>query len=479
MTIETKTAAMGGRVWVRSSALLPIILPSSPPPTVTMDSLAKLRAQIQGSGEEWDMDQTRWAEVTQKVLGISNGLADIYFETCALELNTKPTTETLPFHLLLTTLFLQLAWEARESTGDLIRATEEEAVGRWVCANVKNLLRLLGTLTPAQEQSLRTVLFSFSEYTGCALSAPMQREVKAEGDLEGTLATIRRGKRLAWQLEGDGGHRAVLERVTASGLHNAVDESSHAKLAISSLESGVPTVVVSQLCRQGLARKGGAVTGAKLVVHRCRLSRLCFLAHLSSVTVTKCTESKIFLGAVRGTLTLSRCRGMAVTAACGRLVVRDCHDLRISLLTPLNPIVSCSSTQISFAPLCSTYPSMQEDLLAAGLDLNQAGKWNLPIVLEDESREMKDTVASCSTTTINSFHLIDLPLQGVGRSDGELAKLSKEFQEESERKREKEELWESLVTALHPSQRIALQNRVDQKFSVFLAARQSPLNGPR
>ena len=187
--------------------------------------------------------------MTQKVLGISNGLADIYFETCALELNTKPTTETLPFHLLLTTLFLQLAWEARESTGDLIRATEEEAVGRWVCANVKNLLRLLGTLTPAQEQSLRTVLFSFSEYTGCALSAPMQREVKAEGDLEGTLATIRRGKRLAWQLEGDGGHRAVLERVTASGLHNAVDESSHAKLAISSLESGVPTVVVSQLCR--------------------------------------------------------------------------------------------------------------------------------------------------------------------------------------------------------------------------------------
>ena len=103
---------------------------------------------------------------------------------------------------------------------------------------------------------------------------------------------------------------------------------------------------------------------------------------------------------------------MAVTAACGRLVVRDCHDLRISLL---NPIVSCSSMQISFAPLRSTYPSMQEDLLTAGLDLNQAGKWNLPIVLKDESREMKESVVSCSTTTIDSFHLIDLPLQGVRR----------------------------------------------------------------
>jgi len=478
MTIETKRPSKGGRVWVRSSALLPIILPSSPPSTVTMDSLAKLCSQIQGSGEEWDINQSRWAEVTQKVLGISYRLADIYFETCALELNTGQTIETLPFHLLLTTLFLQLAWEARESTGDHIRATEEESVGRWVCANVKNLIGLLGTLTPAQEQSLRTVLFSFSDHIGF-LSAPMQREIKAEGDLEGTLATIRNGKRLAWQLEGDGGGRKeVLETIAATGLHNALNESSHAKLAISSLESGVPTVVVSQLCRQGLARKKGAVTGAKLVVHRCRQSRLYFLAHLSSVTVTKCTESKIFLGAVRGTLTLSRCRGMAVTAACGRLVVRDCHDLRISLLTPLNPIVSCSSTQIIFAPLCSTYSSMQEDLLEAGLDLNQAGKWNLPVVLEDESREMKDSVASCSTTTVDSFHLIDLPLKGVGQSDSEVAKLEKEFQEEIERQREKEVLWKSLVSALHPSQRKTLQIRVDHKFSVFLAARQSPLNGP-
>ena len=69
---------------------------------------------------------------------------------------------------------------------------------------------------------------------------------------------------------------------------------------------------------------------------------------------------------------------------------------------------------ISFAPLRSTYPSMQEDLLTAGLDLNQAGKWNLPIVLEDEGREMKESVVSCSNTTIDGFHLIDLPLQGDG-----------------------------------------------------------------
>ena len=137
------------------------------------------------------------------------------------------------------------------------------------------------------------------------------------------------------------------------------------------------------------------------------------------------------------------------------------------LLTPLNPIVSCSSMLISFAPLRSTYPSMQEDLLTAGLDLNQAGKWNLPIVLEDEGREMKESVVSCSNTTIDGFHLIDLPLQGDGLSDSELDKLAKELEEEIESKGEKEELWKSLLC----SHRMALQNRVDQKFSVFFAAR--------
>ena len=211
--------------------------------------------------------------------------------------------------------------------------------------------------------------------------------------------------------------------------------------------------------------------------------------------VTKCTESKIFLGAVRGTLTLSRCRsvniddlptctsfscrGMAVTAACGRLVLRDCHDLRISLLTPLHPLVSCSSTRIIFSPLCSSYTGMQEDLSAAGLNLKEPGKWNLPIVLGDESRVIKDSVNFCSSINPKHFHLVDLPLQGVGRSHGELVKLPKEFQEEVEKKGEKEELWKSLVSALHPSQRSALQYRVDQKFSIFLASRHCPLNGPQ
>ena len=160
-----------------------------------------------------------------------------------------------------------------------------------------------------------------------------------------------------------------------------------------------------------------------------------------------------------------------MTAACGRLVVRDCHDLSISLLTPLNPLVSSSSTQISFAPLCSAYSGMHGDLEAAGLKLDEPGKWHLPVVLGEESKQ--NNTKSCSTITADRFHMVDLPLEGVGRSDGELAKLSKEFQNEVGRKRLKEELWESLVSALHPVQKKALQDRVNQKFSAFLATKQS------
>ena len=67
MTVEMKSEDKGGRVWVRSSVLLPIILPSSPPSTITMDSLARLRAQIQTPDEEWGMDKTRFFMSNQQL----------------------------------------------------------------------------------------------------------------------------------------------------------------------------------------------------------------------------------------------------------------------------------------------------------------------------------------------------------------------------------------------------------------------------
>jgi len=190
--------------------------------------------------------------------------------------------------------------------------------------------------------------------------------------------------------------------------------------------------------------------------------------------VTKCTESKVFFGAVSGTLTLTR--GLSVTAACARLVVRDCHDLSISVLTPLNPLVSASSTQVRFAPLCSTYIGMRRDLLAARLRVNHAGKWNHPFVLEEESTVNK--VDSVNISTPECFHMIDLPLQGVGKSDCSLAKLPDEFQDEAEKKKERVKLWETLEGDLHPSQMVELQKRVNDKFSAFLAQRCQLSNSP-
>ena len=168
-----------------------------------------------------------------------------------------------------------------------------------------------------------------------------------------------------------------------------------------------------------------------------------------------------------------------MTAACARLVVRDCHDLSISVLTPLNPLVSASSTQVRFAPLCSTYTGMRQDLLAARLKVNHAGKWNHPFVLEEESTVNEVSFGPCvNISTPECFHMIDLPLQGVGKSDCSLAKLPDEFQDEAEKKRERVKLWETLEGDLHPSQMVELQKRVNDKFSAFLAQRCQLSNSP-
>ena len=60
MTVENKDSGNIEKVWVRSSSLLPVILPCSPPSTFSIQSLAKLWKLVEESGEGWDLDRKRY-----------------------------------------------------------------------------------------------------------------------------------------------------------------------------------------------------------------------------------------------------------------------------------------------------------------------------------------------------------------------------------------------------------------------------------
>ena len=60
MTVENKGSGNVGKVWVRSSSLLPVILPCSPPSTFSIQSLANLRKLVEECREGWDLDKTRY-----------------------------------------------------------------------------------------------------------------------------------------------------------------------------------------------------------------------------------------------------------------------------------------------------------------------------------------------------------------------------------------------------------------------------------
>ena len=132
-------------------------------------------------------------------------------------------------------------------------------MGHWLRANVQHLLRLTGTPHPARDLDLKTLLFSHSQAKGPQFSSSSTEGIKFDDDQEGTLAAIRKGKRLAWQLEVVGEHRSVVNRLKEFhceerqsddvNSQNVVAERNHAKLAISAPESTAPTVVVSQLLR--------------------------------------------------------------------------------------------------------------------------------------------------------------------------------------------------------------------------------------
>ena len=60
MTVENKGSGNIGKVCLRSSSLLPVILPCSPPSTFSIQSLAKLWKLLEESGEGWDLDRKRY-----------------------------------------------------------------------------------------------------------------------------------------------------------------------------------------------------------------------------------------------------------------------------------------------------------------------------------------------------------------------------------------------------------------------------------
>ena len=120
-------------------------------------------------------------------------------------------------------------------------------------------------------------------------------------------------------------------------------------------------------------------------VQDCEISLLDYTA---SLRIIRCEDTTIRCGPTKGICRVEGCRGCMITVACSHLIISECQDLIVFLLTASEPVLD-SSSQITFAPYNLAYPFLHSHFSRAELDptknlwsrvrtqLEYGGNWSL------------------------------------------------------------------------------------------------------
>lgn len=442
VTRVVSDAAMVGEevVWARS-ALVHLVLPRPPPPSLGLPVLAALHAAAPPT-----LAREEWGELVTSRLNISRALALLYFDMAEHQFGSTEEGNVQRSHLLLL-LLLQLSSTHRRPPLAGAKVSEEESYLSWLAGAVGGLGEVWGEGSAEH----RAVLDLLLGVAGGGRSSFATEGVGSlgkvvVGDNLGTAAAIRQGNKLSWELGGEAG-RAKLAFI-APGEAKSPDPG---------------TLVISQLLRHALARRGGALSGARVVVHRCRAARLLLLAPLAEVTVAKCSHSSLLLGPTHH-LRLNGCRHLTLTAAAGRVTLTDCHHCTLHLLTPRHPLLS-SSSHITLAPLSSTYSSMEQHLITMGLPVSP-NLWHSPLILGPRG-EVAEQGGSFSLMPPSSYDTVMVAV--VGEDGGEVPGVPEEYRVVAAERGRKVVEWEEMVAALSPSLKAELKTRVEARLAAWRA----------
>ena len=105
----------------------------------------------------------------------------------------------------------------------------------------------------------------------------------------------------------------------------------------------------------------------RLVVSGCLRSSVYQLAPFSSAHIVGCIDCTIVIGAVAGTIVVSGCDRLTLVATCGKMVVHNSVDCRVSIATLAPSTLTGECRGLVFSPLCTTYIQLAGHMVGANL----------------------------------------------------------------------------------------------------------------
>lgn len=217
----------------------------------------------------------------------------------------------------------------------------------------------------------------------------------------GISSCIGNGKRLSW-LPIDPNTTAKRGKIGTNG------HMVHREIA-----KGNKIIIMTQVGKQMVARSSGTLENSYVKIHRCQYSYFYLLSPLRSVSVEKCKNCTIVLGAVEVAVTISGCENITVIAPCARIVVAGSSLCSLYILTPSRPVILPGCEAISLAPYNTHYPKLEEHMrkIVVPASINM---WDQPIVAAHDSHS--EASASWYLLPPSDFLYFTIPFQMEGKT---------------------------------------------------------------
>ncbi|KAK2161788.1 hypothetical protein NP493_1560g00023 [Ridgeia piscesae] len=249
----------------------------------------------------------------------------------------------------------------------------------------------------------------------------------------GISACITSGRRLSWPLSGE--------------YRDTQTESKHGRIATNATFvppdqiKGNKIVIMSQVCKQTVARSSTTLEDASLKIHRCHYSYIYLLSAVRSVSIEKCRHTTIVLGAVETVVHVNQCEQVKVIAVCRRLSTSGSTLCTFHVLTPNRPLVLSGNERLTFAPYHTHYPQLEEHMEATGLQ-SRPNLWDNPLYIGPDQRP---EFPIWDIMDPKDLYLFAIPFHMDGDTTGIVGSLPAAYQKALQDKDRQIMLWQKTV----------------------------------
>lgn len=162
-----------------------------------------------------------------------------------------------------------------------------------------------------------------------------------------------------------------------------------------------------------------------------------------SVTVDKCQDCTVVLGAVETSVHLHRCQNVQVVCVTARIIVSASSSCTIHALTPTRPLLLPGNTDITLAPFHTFYPSLEDHMASVGLAVIP-NAWDQPLLLGSEGLMGPDPPCYRLLPPAE-FHMLVVPFKMEGDTCEVPGGLPVQYQAALDEKERRIQKWQKTV----------------------------------